>query len=207
MRTWQRSHPGWVSFVEVLLCFLVVIMPIVSMLKNKGVETKAEYVITAEWSILDTDPDVDLWAMPPGGLPVFYRNRQVGLTFLDQDCLGKSNSTAVQADGTTVALNVCKETITLRGIVAGRYDLALNLYSYRDGAHTVVEKSDSLDVKVHVEIIAVNPQYKTLYQKDLVLTRTHQTINWASFTLDNLNAFTMVAPPVDPITADFLVKG
>jgi len=147
MRTWQRSHPGWVSFVEVLLCFLVVIMPIVSMLKNKGVETKAEYVITAEWSILDTDPDVDLWAMPPGGLPVFYRNRQVGLTFLDQDCLGKSNSTAVQADGTTVALNVCKETITLRGIVAGRYDLALNLYSYRDGAHTVVEKSDSLDVQ------------------------------------------------------------
>ena len=199
--------PIWIAMADLLLCVLAIVIAAVNPKSEaKGIESKAEYVITAEWPIDSLDADVDLWAIPPpGDAPVYYRNREVGLTMLDQDCLGKSNSSVTLADGTTMATKTCRETITLRGVVPGKYDLAINLYSSNDErGHPSPGDADGLGVKVHVEIVRLNPTVKVMFQSDLTLDRPRQTINFASFELTPDNQFKFQPPPLDPITDKFL---
>jgi len=168
---------------------------------NLGIRT-----CTAEWPIEHSDADVDLWAVPPpGDSPVYYRNREVGLTTLDQDCLGKSNSSVTLADGTIIAAKTCRETITLRGLVPGKYDLAVNLYHFNDErGRPAPDDEGELGVKVHVEIVRLNPKVTIMFQGDLTLDRPRQTINFASFELSRDNEFELLPPPLDPITGKFL---
>lgn len=203
----RDRSPIWIAMADLLLCVLAIVIAAVNP-KNeaKGIENKADYIITAEWPIESSDADVDLWAIPPPGeLPVYYKNREAGLTMLDQDCLGRSNSTVALADGTVIATKTCRETITLRGIVPGRYDLAINLYSSSDQlGRPSLSDADGLGIKVHVEIVRLNPTVKMMFQSDLTLDRPRQTINFASFDLTADNEFKLLLPPLDSITDKFL---
>ena len=193
---------------DLLLCVLAIVIAAVNPKSEaKGIDNKADYLITAEWPIEHSDADVDLWAVPPPGeVPVYYKNREVGLTMLDQDCLGKSNSTVALADGSVIATKNCRETITLRGIVPGRYDLAINLYHMNsEQGRSVPDDADGLGIKVHVEIAQINPTVKIMFQSDLTLDRTKQTINFASFELTANNEFRLHPPQLEPITDKFLV--
>jgi hypothetical protein len=203
----RDRSPIWIAMADLLLCVLAIVIAAVNPKSEaKGIERKADYIITAEWPIESLDADVDLWAIPPpGDVPVYYRNREVGLTMLDQDCLGKSNSSVTLADGTVIATKTCRETMTLRGVVPGKYDLAINLYSLNDGlGRPAPGNADGLGVKVHVEIVRLNPTVKVMFQSDLTLDRPRQTINFASFELTADNEFKLQPPPLDPITDKFL---
>jgi hypothetical protein len=195
-----RSSHGWeITLIELLLCFLLVIIALVSTHKadDAGIKPKAEYVITAEWS-LDSDADVDLWGVPPpGGQPVFYKSREQGLLVLDQDCLGFPNTIVSLDDGSQVKMSTCKETMSLRGIVPGHYDFGVNLFAYRESS---VSTDPPAGIKVHVEIIQMNPRVKVVYVGDVSLDHQRQTINFASFDLARDGSFKRADPPLEPIT-------
>ena len=106
------------------------------------------------------------------------------------------------ADGSTVKVDTEKETIAIRCIEPGHYDLASNLYAYKiDGVNQ--DNARNLGLKVHVEIVGLNPSYRLVFAKDVVLDYVGQTINWASFDMDRTGAVTLVDPPLEPITATY----
>src|ERR1019366_3083056 len=194
------------TLIELLLCFLLVIIALVSTHKadDAGIKPKAEYVITAEWA-LSSDADVDLWGVPPpGGHPVFYKSRENGLLVLDQDCLGFPNTMVTLDDGSQVKMSTCKETMTLRGIVPGHYDFAVNLFAYREGGG--ISTDPPAGIKVHVEIIQMIPRVRVLYVGDVSLDHQRQTINFASFELGRDASFKRVDPPLAPVT-DLFYRG
>ena len=56
-------------------------------------------------------------------------------------------------------------------------------------------------MKVHVEIVAVNPTVHLVYSKDVTLDRVGQTINVESFDLSREGRIALAEPPLELVTA------
>jgi hypothetical protein len=117
----------WIGLADLLLCVLSVVIVAVAPKTPavSGVPEKAEYLMSAEWSV-DLDADVDIWMAPPSKKPVFYGSRDVGCARLDSDNRGFVDEWITLADGTKVKVDSDKETISLRCIEPGHYDLGVN---------------------------------------------------------------------------------
>ena len=162
--------------------------------KTDGVKPHAEFLIQMDYEVT-RDVDLDLWVVGPERKPVFYNSRQVGCADLDRDSLGLATAHVYLADGTSVLSKSNIETTTFRCIAPGRYDVAVNLFSY----HT-----DSREpIKAHVEITGLNPQIRTLFAADVTLTHLGETENVASFDLDKDGLVTLVSVPLEPVTQTF----
>lgn len=201
--TGARRFTPFTAFIDMLLCVVVVILTMVATKKSAddpGVKFKAEYIISAEWSV-DVDADVDLWVIPPGGAPLFYNSREVGAMHLDRDSRGFMDNVLVLPDGRKVKSLSAKEIATMRGVVPGHYDVGVHLYQARqDGAQMT---GDHLGIKVRVEVVKVNPDYDVVKTEEVALDRVWQTINVASFDLDEQGHATFVDPPLEPVTARY----
>ena len=192
--TTDRS-PIWIGLADLLLCILSVVIVAVAPAKVKvdGLKPKAEFLITADWRV-ELDSDVDLWIVGPEKKPVFYGSREAGCASLDRDSLGYSTARIPLVDGSTAQSELNKETISIRCIAPGRYDVGVNLYSDRELA------KGANAIPVRVEITGLNPQVTTLFAKDVALDRVGQTINVASFDLAPDGKITLQEPPLEPIT-------
>ena len=199
----RDRSPIWIGLADLLLCMLSVTIVAAHPKSDHegGVKEKAEYLITMDSSV-DEDADPDLWLIPPSKKPLFYASRDVGCAKLDGDPRGFIDSQITLADGSTVKVDSEKETISLRCIEPGHYDLAANLYAYRkDGINQT--DANNVGLKIHVEIIKLNPQVQVAFSRDIVLDRVGQTVNWASFDMDRAGKITLLDPPLEPITASY----
>ncbi len=192
----------WIGLADLLLCVLSVVIVAVAPKEpaQSGVPEKAEYLLSAEWDV-NLDADVDIWLIPPGKKPVFYGSRDVGCARLDSDNRGFIDDVVTLADGTKVKVDSDKETISLRCVEPGHYDLGVNLYAFRQNGATQVGALHGPGVKVHVEIVAVNPKVHLVYAKDVTLERVGQTINVESFDLSNGGRIALAEPPLELVTA------
>ena len=202
MNARDRS-PIWIGLADLLLCILSVTI-VAAHPKSEhesGVKEKAEYLASIEWDV-NVDADVDIHAMAPLRKPVFYASRDVGCATLDRDNRGFLDSVITLADGSQTKVESDKETIAIRCKEFGHYDFAANLYAYRiDNVSQIA--SNSLGLKIHCEIVALNPTMKVLFSKDIVLNSVGQTVNFASFDMDRDGAITFTDPPLEPITASY----
>jgi hypothetical protein len=202
MNARDRS-PIWIGLADLLLCILSVTI-VAAHPKSEhesGVKEKAEYLASIEWDV-NVDADVDIHAMAPSKKPVFYASRDVGCATLDRDNRGFIDSIITLADGSQTKVESDKETIALRCIEPGHYDLAANLYAYRNDRVSQTN-SNNLGLKVHVEIVKLNPSVQVAFSRDIVLDRVGQTVNWASCDMNRAGAITLVDPPLEPITASY----
>lgn len=192
----------WIGLADLLLCVLSVVIVAVAPKTTamSGVPEKAEYLLSAEWSV-DLDADVDIWLIPPSRRPVFYGSRDVGCAKLDTDYRGFMDEWIRLADGSRVKVDAAKETIALRCIEPGRYDLGVNLYAFRQNGGPERGALHGPGVKVRVEILAVNPKVKVVYAKDVTLDRVGQTINVESFDLSRGGEIALTEPPLEPVTS------
>ena len=192
----------WISLADLLLCVLSVVIVAVAPKTPavSGVPEKAEYLMSAEWSV-DLDADVDIWMAPPSKKPVFYGSRDVGCARLDSDNRGFVDEWITLADGTKVKVDSDKETISLRCIEPGHYDLGVNLYAFRQGGVTQTGALHGPGVKVRVEIVQVNPKVRVVFAKDVTLDRVGQTINVESFDLSRQGEIALTEPPLELVTA------
>ena len=170
--------------------------------ESKGVEKKAELLLTATW---DTryDADVDLWHVAPDGRPTFYSARDVGCARYEQDDRGYLDGHVTLADGTQAAVPAFTETITLRCIEPGRHDAAVHLYAYRDKGLSALPTRRGLAVRVHIELIALNPSYRVLDAKDVTLDHVSQSVNALSFELARDGTVTLAEPPLGLVVEKF----
>ena len=192
----------WIGLADLLLCVLsVVIVAVAPKAKAlTGVPEKAEYILSAEWSV-DVDVDVDIWLLTPSKKPVFYGSRDVGCAKLDTDYRGFMDEWIRLADGSRVKVDAAKENIALRCIEPGHYDLGVNLYAFRQNGLGLNLKQSVPGVKVHVEILQINPKVRVLYAKDVTLDRVGQTINVESFDLARQGSMDLAEPPLELVTA------
>ncbi|HTR14081.1 MAG TPA: hypothetical protein VMI72_12715 [Roseiarcus sp.] len=198
----KDRSPTWIGLADLLLCVLSVVIVGVApeKIKAHGAERKAEYLLSSEWSV-DVDTDVDIWLIPSSKKPVSYASRDVGCSKLDSDYRGFMDEIVTLADGSTVKVPSAKETISLRCIEPGHYDLGVNLYAYRRNGVVVLSTEHGLALPVHVEIVGVNPAVRLVFSKDVTLDQVGETINVVSFDLDRQGHITLADPPLEPVTA------
>jgi hypothetical protein len=198
--------PIWIGLADLLLCIVSVVIVAVAPTKAKdaGPKQKAEYLITMESSV-DIDADPDLWVIVPSGKPVFYGSRAAGCATLDSDNRGFIDSIITLANGSQAKVESDKETTALRCIEPGHYDVGVNLYAYRIDSTDQRDRKD-LGLKVHVEIIGLNPDLRTVFAKDVTLDWVGETVNVVSFDMGPDGLATLADPPLTPIT-DGYTKG
>jgi hypothetical protein len=192
----------WIGLADLLLCVLSVVIVAVAPKEpaQSGVPEKAEYLLSAEWNV-NLDADVDIWLIPPTKKPVFYGSRDVGCARLDSDNRGFIDDVVTLADGTKVKVDSDKETISLRCVEPGHYDLGVNLYAFRNNGAALRGALHGPGVKVHVEIVAVNPTVHLVFSKDVTLDWVGQTINVESFDLSREGRIALAEPPLALVTA------
>lgn len=205
MRQGKRLRStAFIAFTDTLTLVLTIIIMMVAAKKSAddpGVKIKAEYIISAEWSV-DCDCDVDLWVIPPpGDKPLFYNSREVGAMHLDRDSRGFMDNVLILPDGRKVKSLSAKEIATMRGVVPGRYDIGVHLYEARQDGHQMT--GDHFGIRVRIEVVKVNPDYDAVKTEEVALDRIWQTINVASFDLDADGNATFVDPPLEFVTAKY----
>lgn len=162
--------------------------------KTDGVKPKAEFLIQAEWDVT-RDVDVDLWVNTPSHKPVFYGSRQVGCADLDRDSLGFSTSMVTLADGSQIREKSNAETVSIRCIEPGRFDVAANLFSWHsDDAHPM---------PVRITITGINPSVRIIWAGDVTLKHLGETVNAISFELNRDGSLGLVSPPLEPVTTAY----
>ena len=189
----------FVGACDMFLCVLAVVIVAVSpKAESKGAPMQARILITTEWDVHTYDGDVDQWTIPPSRKAVFFGNHQDGCVTLDMDNRGWLDSHQKLADGTVIELKRAKETTALRCFAPGRYDVGVNLYSWR-AQHG--QSQEQPNVPARVEITALEPSTHLIFAKDVVLPVESATINVVSFDLDAEGHVTLADPPLEPVTS------
>lgn len=159
-----------IGFVFLFVVALLMINPIT---KKSDAPKKAEYLITMTWDSHSRN-DLDMWIRSPSGKIASFQNKNAGLLHLERDDLGLRNDTS---NGIEIFIN--EETVTLRGIEAGEYEVMLHIYRLR--------KVDE-DASVQVQLVQINP-YGVRYNMEVTYTKTGQVISLFRFTVDKEGKF------------------
>lgn len=155
-----------------VLLFIISWLLINPVAKNKIIDAKGEFIITATWDDESND-DVDLWVQDPEGNIASFRQREVGIMHLDRDDLGMANDKIVLSDGTTIEIKTNREVLTVRGIIPGEYTVNLHMFSKRNDNPTTVK----------VEIQKINP-YSIVVEKSVILETRGQEVTVIRFTVN-----------------------
>lgn len=182
----RDRSPVFVALADLLLCCLSVVVVAVNPKAPAGELPKAEFLITASWPPT-LDADVDLLALTPARMPLYYRTRQIGCASLDQDNRGWQSRSEP------------KETLTIRCIAAGRWDFGVNLFTYESHPQAPLSEG-SLAIPVHVEVIKLNPSVRSLFTGTVTLVHRSQTINVVSVEIAPNGDAKLVKPSLTPLS-------
>lgn len=166
-----------IGFVMLFIIAFLLINPIT---KKQDVPTKAEVMLMLSWDD-DSMSDMDLWIESQTGEAVGFTRKEWANWYLDKDDLGGSNDTIV-IDGIPQVVRVNNETISMRGILPGKYYVAVHAYSFK-------EEGELLPVKV--KLIDVNP-YKEWYTLEQDVRLRKQILKFPAFEVDKKGNITRI---------------
>ena len=104
--------------------FIIAFLLIKPEQKKADFERRAEFVVVMEWDH-DQPDDIDLYVQDPTQSKVHFRLPITNFMYLDKDDLGYANDVVKNVDGTVTKVNINREVVTIRGIIAGEYILSL----------------------------------------------------------------------------------
>lgn len=159
--------------------------------ESKKIESKAEFIITLEWPD-HHNGDVDLWVKDPNNGKVGFKAQEIGVVSLERDDLGSQTDTHNDRHGNVIYNPINREVITVRGIIKGEWVVNVHYYAsrplpeghisgYTTPPFVVKEK---IPVEVTVKVIKLNPTYKTILNKTVILTHQGEERTMARFILD-----------------------
>ena len=185
--------------------FIIAFLLIKPEAKKADFERKAEFVIVMEWDH-DQPDDIDLYVQDPTQNKVHFRLPITNFMYLDKDDLGYANDVVKNVDGTVTKVNINREVVTIRGIIAGEYIINAHYYSSREwtrgvlstntydtapavvatnaydtGNTKVKDKKKPLTVKI--ELHKVNP-YTIMWVGEKTFSRKGQEETFVRFTID-----------------------
>lgn len=181
-----KYHGSNLSFIDMLfniiivfaLIFFAAVLLINEPTKKKDIEAKADVIITMTWP--DKSPhDIDLWLKTPEGVPISYGHRENTYVFLERDDLGIKNN-YVWKDGEKVVLTPRREVMSFRGKMNGRY-VVNTVFFYAYSTDGEKGKYDGTPVPVVIELVQINPEYRVLKRKEIILTHVKEERTAFSF--------------------------
>ena len=137
------------------------------------IDSKAEFIISAEWEDHHPD-DIDLIVEDPQGNIVYFQRQQAGLMHLDRDDRG-TLADRIVIDGVEMENPANQEVVTVRGYMKGEY--VVNLFYYKSNFIT--------PLKVKVKVEKINPRLEVIYFNDFFLKKTGDEITAVRFILDD----------------------
>jgi hypothetical protein len=162
--------------------------------KINDIESPAEFIITMEWAD-HSDDDLDLWLRTPSGAVIGFFNKDQDGANLERDDLGLVTDCFMlteTAANEQQCIKLNRETITLRGLIPGEYQLKFVVYNI--GGGTSIEGNP-----VNVEIIKVNP-YSIEFKREYQYQKHKQSVSIIRFTVDaegNITEFSEVPAVFD----------
>jgi hypothetical protein len=192
------KYKSTLAFVDLLFnillgfvfLFIIAFMLINPIAKRADIEQPAEYMITMTWPDENLN-DVDLWVKDPVGNTVYFMQRESGLMSLDRDDLGTVND-FVEVNGQRIEVQLNREVVTLRGIVAGRYLVSAHYYSHKS------EHDETFPVTV--EVVKIRP-YRLVYKQTMILDKQGQVKDFNQFTIHEDGSFGEVMEPTESAVA------
>ena len=175
--------------------FIIAFLLIKPEQKKEDFQRKAEFVVVMEWDH-DQPDDIDLYVQDPTQQKVHFRLPITNFMYLDKDDLGYANDIVKNVDGTVTKVNINREVVTIRGIIAGEYVINAHYYSSREwsrlgnvaeygelptNSKQVQDKEKPLTVKI--ELHKVNP-YKILWVGEKKFFHKGQEETFVRFTID-----------------------
>ena len=208
----KEKYKSTIGFTDMLFnvlvgfafLFIVAFLLIKPEQKKEDFERRAEFVVVMEWNH-DQPDDIDLYVQDPTQAKVHFRLPIVNFMYLDKDDLGFANDVVKYQDGTTKKVNINREVVTIRGIIAGEYVINAHYYSSREWTRLgrlttnpsdipskkVDEKNDPLTVKI--ELHKVDP-YKIMWVGEKKFFKKGQEETFLRFIIDKegdqIGAFT-----------------
>lgn len=180
----KRSHKNYgcnTSFLDLLfnmlLAFVAMFILSFSLINitkiNKNFESKAEFIITISWPN-DFDDDIDVYLQDPEKHLIMFKRKEDGLMHLDRDDLGFANDVIETING-PIKYNENREIVTIRGVCVGEY--TLNVHAFK--------KKDARSTPVKIQIDKINPTFKTVIIKEVILAKEGDEKTVIRFTLNN----------------------
>lgn len=139
------------------------------------VDTTSKLLIHMTWS--DNSPnDIDLWLKNPADHIVSFRNKSADYASLDQDNTGSAEGMVTDASGNVVSNPLRDEVIYIRQTMPGTYVVNVHFY---------VQYSTQPVEPVTVTLTSVEPVYRVVSTRKLVLHDQHEEQTAFRFTVDD----------------------
>ena len=209
----KNKYKSTIGFTDMLFnvlvgfafLFIVAFLLIKPEQKKADFERKAEFVIVMEWDH-DQPDDIDLYVQDPTQQKVHFRLPIVNFMYLDKDDLGFANDIVTNVDGVVQKVNINREVVTIRGIIAGEYIINAHYYSSRewtrlgqlstnpaDTTKSTQVPSKEKPLTVKIELHRVDP-YKIMWVGEKTFSRKGQEETFVRFIIDKegdqIGAFT-----------------
>ena len=169
----------------VTLMFFLALILMKPITEDKKIDSKAEFIVTAEWSP-NLNSDIDLWTLDPLNNAVGYAIKEAGVSTLERDDLGVGTDMYFNDEtGETIKIPENAEIITVRAIVKGEW--TVNLFYYQSKAMPAPNGAGrgndeereppeisktllNIPTEVTVTLIKVNPTYQVVMKKKVLMT-------------------------------------
>ncbi len=200
----KRNHSNTLPFTDLLfnllvgvtMLFLLAFILIRPIVQDKKIESKAEFIVTLSWPD-HSNSDIDLWVKDPLGGVVGYTAKERNFTTLERDDIGSARDQHTDNRGQIVYNPNNFEIVTVRGIVPGEWIVNVHYYASRPvpvGHVSGVVTPPYSDVKkipvnIIVKVVKLNPIYKILSEKTIILTYQGEERTMARFILDEDGEF------------------
>lgn len=201
----NRRRFSWIFFTDLLfnlvvglVClFFLSLLLINPITDDKKIESKAEFIIMMDWPSR-SNADLDMWVELPDGEVVGYLQKENSVVTLERDDIGLETDTHTDRYGKIVFNPVNREIITVRAIIAGEWTINVHYYASRsippnhisgwvDEPPVLIERK--IPVEVKVQVIRLNPTYKVVSTKKVLLTFQKEERTMARFIIDDDGAF------------------
>ena len=137
------------------------------------IDSKAEFIISAEWEEYHPD-DIDLIVEDPQGNIVYFQRQQAGLMHLDRDDRG-TLADRIMIDGVEVENPANQDVFTISGYM--ECEFFVNLLYYKSNFIA--------PLKVKVKVEKINPRLEVVYFNDFFLKKIGDEITAVRFILDD----------------------
>jgi len=196
---------SWLFFTDLLFnlvvglvgLFFLALLLINPITEDKKIESKAEFIVMMDWPE-KSNADLDLWVELPDGSIVGYLDKQTSVVNLERDDIGLATDTYTNREGVIVFNPVNREIITVRGIIAGEWTFNVHYFASRpipknhiSGWVDTVKFTDRyrIPVEVKIQVIRLNPFYKVVSSKKILLTFQKEERTLARFIIDDEGNF------------------
>lgn len=169
------------SVAFIAIAMVAIVMMAVAK-KTHDVDYKAKAMVIMDWDPNSSD-DIDLWMLTPEPAKVGFSAPNDRIANLERDDLGKSFNYYKDDAGITHYQTMNREIITLREKMDGHY--VVDTYFYSRHADPETRVTSTGPVTVTLQLIQIDPEYKELATKTVVLNDVRDDRTAFTFDIDN----------------------